>query len=175
MIAEIRTTVELLNGLKELLSSNSDKEENSLSKELLFRNYYSEIFYNKKIFETINFKSGLNQKPLESIKEIAPLLKNEYGKVIVASLGKFKDDIRTIQEQSEIEDKEDKTERSLVHNVIFTVNRIEVLKKLAVINNGRYIKKINVVARLKNINKDTSKLCKAFNESFENVINNIIV
>ena len=175
MITEIATTVEILNGLKSLVSvTATEKEKEKQLKELLFRNYYSEIFYNQKIFDTINFNSGINKNILASIKQIAPLLKNDYGKAIVSSLGKFKDDIKNIEIQAELEDKNDKTERSLVQNIIFTVNRIEVLKQLAQLENINYLKKLNVIARLKNIRNDTNKLCKAFNDSFENVINNVI-
>lgn len=176
MLSELSTTVDILNGLKNLVSrSESQKDNERQFKELLFRNYYSEIFYNKKIFETINLNSGLNKDFLASLKEIAPLLKNEYGKSIVASLGKFSDDIENMEIQADLEDRNDKTERSLIHRIIFTVNRIEVLQQLSRMTDSRYLKKINVTARLKNIKNDTNRLCHAFNESFEDVINNIII
>ncbi len=176
MITEIATTIEILNGLKSLISStNTEKEKEVQLRELLFRNYYSEIIFNKKLFETINFQSGLNQDWLSTIKEISPLLKNDYGKAIVASLGKFKEDIKQIENQSDSEDKNDTREKTLVSSIIYTVNRIELLKQLSQLNSFRYMKKLNITTRLKNIKRDTDRLCKAFNESFEDVINKIII
>ena len=178
MLTEIATTVELLENLKNLVSSNTTKKsKEKYLHELLFRNYYSEVLYNKKILETINFNSGLNENPLESIKQIAPLLKNEYGKAIVATLGDFKDELKSIQEQSTVEneDVDDKTERSLLYSVIFTVNRIEVLKGLCNLSDDKFLKKLNVTVRLRNIEKDTDELCKNFNKSFEAVAEHIII
>ncbi len=178
MLEKITPTVELLGILKKLVSSDTTKKsEEKRLHELLFRNYYSEIFYNKKILETIDFASGLNENLLESIKQIAPLLKNEYGKIIVATLGDFKDEFKIIQEQntSENEDEDDKTERPLLYRVIFTVNRIEVLKGLCNLSDDKFLKKLNVTVRLRNIEKDTDELCKNFNKSFEAVADHIII
>lgn len=178
MLEKITTTVELLGKLKNLVfSDTTQKNEEKRLHELLFRNYYSEIFYNKKILETINFNSGLNENPLESIKQIAPLLKNEYGKAIVASLGDFKYEFKSIQEQTTVEneDEDDKTERSLLYRVIFTANRIEILKELCNLNDDKFLKKLKVTVRLRNIEKDIDQLCKDFNKSFEDVVNHIII
>lgn len=179
-IASIGTGIEILKNLKDLCSSPSNQQQDKKIQELLLRNYYSEVFYNKKILETINF-NNLNKNPLESIKAVAPLLKNDYGKAVVASLGTVQDNIEAIQEQSEKieEEKLDKSlnekTQSLVHKIIFTVNRIEVLKNLSNMNDSIYLKKIKVSIRFKNIKKGTDEICKAFRNSFDNIMKNIYI
>ncbi|MCR5187415.1 MAG: hypothetical protein K6C97_00665 [Treponema sp.] len=179
-IASLGTGVEILKNLKDLCFVPSNQEQDKKVQELLLRNYYSEIFYNKKILETINFNK-INNDSLKSINEIAPLLKNDYGKAMVASLGTVQETIEAIQEQSEKidESKLDKSlnekTTSLVHKIIFTVNRIEVLKNLSNISTSDYLKTIRASIRFRNIKKGTDEIYSTFKKSFDNIMKNIYI
>lgn len=176
-IIAINSGLNALVTLKELFSSNSNKEEQKRNMEIVLRQYNAEVLYNTKMLDTINFNSRLNDDRLGALRSIAPLLKNEYGKTIVASLGFYGKSLDSIEEQAKLIDEDTLSDGglSLKVKIIFTVNRIEVLQNLARMPNERYTKKINVSVRLKNIRNYTKDICNAFSKSFENIVNQILV
>lgn len=179
LLSTVGTSLEIIKTIKDLCISFTKDDSNKKVEELLLRNYYSEIYYNKEVLETINLNSGLDKEKLVSIKLIAPLLKNDYGKTVVASFGFLSNQIDEINEEALIvsEDKLDKNEkrRSLKHNIVFITSRIEVFKNLALLENDSCLKQIKVATRLRNIKNSTVQVCSDFRSSFENVMSQIYV
>lgn len=163
---------------KDLLEIRSSKKKKKEMLEIALRQYYSEVYYNRRVLETINIDNSMNKEKLSAIKVVAPLLKNEYGKTIVASLGFFGDSLKQIEVQSST-DKEDSPDEEkdigLVPMIVFTVNRIDVLQNLANVSDEKYLKDIKVSVRLKNIKNYTIRICDAFRRSLDGIMDQILV
>lgn len=162
--------------IKYLMEIKENKNKRKELLELVLRQYYTEVYYNNKVFETIDVEKTKEGSKIEALKEIAPLLKNEYGKSIVTSLSFFSDSLSLIEKQArESEDAPDKGETNLISMIIFTVNRIDVLQNLAKLADERYLKDIKVFVRLKNIQNYTSEICKSFSKTLDDVMRIILV
>ena len=179
-VSAIDTGLSIFMAVKELFSKNVGKEEQKRALEVLLRQYNFEVSYNKQILDTINFNSRLNDDRIGTIRRVAPLLKNEFGKTIVTSLGFLEESLKDIDslytaitEDSIVED--NKYTSGLVSMIAFTANRIEVLKNLALMPDEKHLRKINVSIRLKNIKKITDKIYEAFRLSFNSVMEQVYV
>ncbi len=182
LVTSIELCVEAVKALNELFSYDKKRKSDKTGIEFLLRSYYFETYYNKKVLETINY-SQLNKDSLASIKAVAPLMKNDYGKTVIASIGALGEYIELVQGQSFLIDEEkiDRTNeelnpsQSIRQKIIFTTNRIEVLKNLAAMEDSRYLKKIKVSVRIKNIKRGIDYICEVFDQSLDNVFNMIYV
>ena len=159
--------------LKELQDLRAGKKKKKELLETMLRQYYSEAYYNKRILETINIDNSMNKDKLSAIKYVAPLLKNDYGKAIVASLGLFENSLKLIESKKESETEDTLDEErggNLISKIVFTVNRIDVLKNLCDVSDEKYLKDIMVSVRLRNIQNYTNDICSSFRESLDEMI-----
>ena len=70
---DLSSTIEILDGIKNMFTSDSDKDINKKTQEVLLRNYFAEVYYNKTLLDTINLNSGLDNNRLKSIKAMHPI------------------------------------------------------------------------------------------------------
>ena len=59
---------------------------------------------------------------------------------------------------------------NLISKIVFTVNRIEVLKNLCDVSDEKYLKDIKVCTRLQNIQNYTNEICSSFRKSLDDMI-----
>lgn len=94
-IAAVTGAVQLVNEYSELFMADSEtKERKTEQNNSLLRGYYLELVENSNILKAINFNSGIDKNPLDAAKAIAPLLQNEFGKILCPNI---KNQLKTSQ------------------------------------------------------------------------------
>lgn len=180
-IAAVTGAVQLINEFSKLFMADSEtKEKKTEQNNSLLRGYYLELVENGNILKAINFNSGIDKNPLEAAKTIAPLLQNEFGKILCIGFSKYQKSIENIANQAEPNSKTfpNQLEKySLEESIYFSVNRIDFIKSLNSVDkeNQKFLKELHLVNRLKNIKSAIFHILTNFDSSFEDVITNSLV
>lgn len=180
-IATVTSTFQLINEFsKSFLTRAEDKDKRKNQDNALLHSYYLELTENDNILKAINFTSGIDKNSLYAAKTIAPLLQNEFGKILCIGFSKYQKSIENIANQAEPSSKafpKQLEKYSLKESIFFSVNRIDFIKSLISLNkeNQKFLKELHLVNRLKNIKSATSHILTKFDSSFEDVMNDFLV
>lgn len=166
-----------------LVDSESDSKKNELKrqKKNLLRSYHLELLENNSILNSINIQSGIAENQLQAAKTLAPLLHNEYGKVIAIGFSDYKETLEAVKNQDyEIsKDFPNKVDNfSMQESIVFTVSRIDFIKNISLLSdeNSKFFKKdFFLLKRLKNIKSATFNLLKEFNHSLDEILDECFV
>lgn len=168
-----KSVIELFNEARNFFIESNEKKQNQ---EMLLRNYYSEAYLNREFIHTLKLDKNhkINENPIEYIRDVAPMLENSYGKILVTCLSLYREKLNLMQLDYNVddEDKDDDTNKTLADSIIYTVNRIDLLKKIgsAPETSDYLFKNIKPSVRIKNIINDTNFILKNFKYTFEEMV-----
>ena len=186
MLAEIKTSLEILNAIPSLSKFIPDNTKEKLAGEkrmTVLRAYLAEVQHNEEILKTVE-QNCSKESTFGKIRTLASLLENSVGMLILygSDNGEIKDiknisEIDLQQEKTKAEEKSDTDDdekfeeaKTLEQAIKFCVLRIDVLKTLSkvTVEEERYFKNINITARLNHIKEYSHQIRKALEMNLDN-------
>lgn len=181
-ISVITDTLNLAEAAIPFFTDKSEKERKQRVN-ILFRRLYAETRSNLDILDLVK-KDNLKKDWLKSVKTIAPLLKNEYASLVLLGTDNCFKEIKLIQsdlyETWQVNQDESSEDNDLFENpenfkqaVSFCVNKIEILKSYATIDekNVDLFTKLVLSKRLANIYNYSKIIKKSLSNYFASYSN----